>query len=144
MNLGYCCINLSLREQGITANRSMIKRTWQEQGLDAPAVVGRLAASLQLVPEGSRLTAEELRQELSHCRLLARPSLWWRRDPRCLQAAGCPGPWRVRGPLLATRLTTWRPNSSGLAPRRRRRGDQRIATGEAVLARLPVPAVAAA
>lgn len=39
--------------------------TWQEQGLDAPAVVGRLAASLQLVPEGSRLTAEELRQELS-------------------------------------------------------------------------------
>jgi len=33
MNLGYCCINLSLREQGITVNRSMIKRTWQEHGL---------------------------------------------------------------------------------------------------------------
>jgi UV DNA damage endonuclease len=33
MNLGYCCINLSLREQGITVNRSMIKRTWQAHGL---------------------------------------------------------------------------------------------------------------
>lgn len=33
MNLGYCCINLSLREQGVTVNRSMIKRTWQEHGL---------------------------------------------------------------------------------------------------------------
>lgn len=33
MRLGYCCINLSLRDEGITANRGMIKRTWQEQGL---------------------------------------------------------------------------------------------------------------
>eukprot|EP00959_Pyramimonas_sp_CCMP1952_P036238 758175-Pyramimonas_sp.AAC.1 len=85
----------------------------------------------------------ELREELRHRRLLARPSLRWGRDPRCLQAAGGPGPWRVCGPLLATSLPTWRPNPFGLAPRRRWRGDQRIATGKAVLSRLPVPAVAA-
>lgn len=33
MRLGYCCINLSLRDKGITANRGMIKKTWQEQGM---------------------------------------------------------------------------------------------------------------
>jgi UV DNA damage endonuclease len=33
MRLGYCCINLSLKEKGITANRGMIKKTWQEQGI---------------------------------------------------------------------------------------------------------------
>ncbi len=32
--LGYCCINMGLREQGITTNRNMIKRTWQARGLD--------------------------------------------------------------------------------------------------------------
>lgn len=41
----------------------------QEQGMDAPSAVGLLAASLQLVPEGSRLTPEELLQELSLTRL---------------------------------------------------------------------------
>jgi hypothetical protein len=33
--------------------------------LDAPAVVGELAASLALVPVGARLSVEELRQELT-------------------------------------------------------------------------------
>jgi UV DNA damage endonuclease len=33
MRLGYCCINLSLKDQGITINRGMVKKTWLEQGL---------------------------------------------------------------------------------------------------------------
>ena len=33
MRLGYCCINLSLQPQGVTANRGMIKRTFQEKGI---------------------------------------------------------------------------------------------------------------
>lgn len=32
-NLGYACINMTLRKQGITTNRSMIKRTFQAKGL---------------------------------------------------------------------------------------------------------------
>ena len=31
--LGYCCINLTLWEQGITTNRGMVKRTFLEKGL---------------------------------------------------------------------------------------------------------------
>jgi UV DNA damage endonuclease len=31
--LGYCCINLTLGEQGITTNRGMVKRTFLERGL---------------------------------------------------------------------------------------------------------------
>lgn len=31
--LGYCCINLTLGEQGITANRGMVKKTFLERGL---------------------------------------------------------------------------------------------------------------
>mgnify|MGYP006282523243 CR=1 FL=1 len=37
----------------------------RQRGLDAAAVVGMLAASLDLVPEGTRLSAEELRQHLT-------------------------------------------------------------------------------
>ncbi len=33
MRLGYCCINLSLKDQGITTNRGMIKKTFDEKGL---------------------------------------------------------------------------------------------------------------
>lgn len=33
-NLGYCCINLSLRPSGIFTNRGMIKRTFKEKGLE--------------------------------------------------------------------------------------------------------------
>jgi UV DNA damage endonuclease len=40
MRLGYCCINLSLQPQGVTANRGMIKRTFQEKGI---AYCGQLA-----------------------------------------------------------------------------------------------------
>jgi UV DNA damage endonuclease len=40
MRLGYCCINLSLRDQGITINRGMIKKTWQQYGI---AKAGELA-----------------------------------------------------------------------------------------------------
>ncbi len=36
---------------------------WRQQGLDGPAVIGELAASLGLVPPGSRLSAAELLQE---------------------------------------------------------------------------------
>ncbi len=32
IRLGYCCINLSLADQKITANRGMIKKTFQENG----------------------------------------------------------------------------------------------------------------
>jgi len=32
MRLGYCCINLSLKDQGITINRGMVKKTWLAQG----------------------------------------------------------------------------------------------------------------
>ena len=38
---------------------------YRQRGLDAAAVVGELAASLALVPSGTRLTATELVQELS-------------------------------------------------------------------------------
>lgn len=33
MNLGYCCINLTLKPDGISTNRGMIKRTFDEKGL---------------------------------------------------------------------------------------------------------------
>jgi len=33
VRLGYCCINLSLKDEGITTNRGMIKKTWQEKGI---------------------------------------------------------------------------------------------------------------
>ncbi|MEN9496697.1 MAG: hypothetical protein RLZZ137_1737, partial [Cyanobacteriota bacterium] len=39
------------------------------QGLDQAAVIGRLAASLALVPAGSCLTAAELQQQLTLPRL---------------------------------------------------------------------------
>lgn len=39
MRLGYCCINLSLRDKGITINRGMIKKTWQEQGIARAALL---------------------------------------------------------------------------------------------------------
>lgn len=34
VRLGYCCINLSLADQKISANRGMIKRTFQDRGPD--------------------------------------------------------------------------------------------------------------
>ena len=40
IRLGYCCINLSLADQKITANRGMIKRTFTARG---PAYCGELA-----------------------------------------------------------------------------------------------------
>lgn len=33
-NLGYCCINLTLKPQGISTNRGMIKKTFQSRGLE--------------------------------------------------------------------------------------------------------------
>jgi UV DNA damage endonuclease len=33
-NLGYCCLCLSLEKQGITTNRGMIKKTFDEKGLE--------------------------------------------------------------------------------------------------------------
>ena len=33
VRLGYCCINLSLADQKITANRGMIRKTFQEKGV---------------------------------------------------------------------------------------------------------------
>lgn len=43
----------------------------RQEGLDAAAVIGRMAASLDLVPPGSRLSAQELLQELDLPRLEA-------------------------------------------------------------------------
>lgn len=34
MRLGYCCINLSLKDQGISTNRGMIRKTFDERGLE--------------------------------------------------------------------------------------------------------------
>lgn len=45
---------------------------YRAQGLDAPAVVGEMAASLELVPPGSRLSAAELLQTLKPGALQAR------------------------------------------------------------------------
>lgn len=33
MRLGYCCINLSLKDQGISTNRGMIRKTFDTEGL---------------------------------------------------------------------------------------------------------------
>lgn len=33
MRLGYCCINLSLKDQGISTNRGMIRKTFDAEGL---------------------------------------------------------------------------------------------------------------
>lgn len=37
MNLGYCCINLELGDQGVSTNRGMIKRTFESKGIDYAA-----------------------------------------------------------------------------------------------------------
>lgn len=34
MRLGYCCINLSLKDQGVSTNRGMIRKTFDEKGLE--------------------------------------------------------------------------------------------------------------
>jgi UV DNA damage endonuclease len=34
MNLGYACINMTLGEQGISTNRSMIKKTFMQKGIE--------------------------------------------------------------------------------------------------------------
>jgi UV DNA damage endonuclease len=34
MRLGYCCINLSLKDQGISTNRGMIRKTFDSAGLE--------------------------------------------------------------------------------------------------------------
>ncbi len=34
MRLGYCCINLSLKDQGVSTNRGMIRKTFDERGLE--------------------------------------------------------------------------------------------------------------
>jgi glutamyl-tRNA synthetase len=39
-------------------------QAWREQGLDPAAAIGRLASSLDLVPQGSRLSARELLESL--------------------------------------------------------------------------------
>ncbi len=40
--LGYACINTELQKQKITTNRSMIKRTFQERGVEYAAEIGML------------------------------------------------------------------------------------------------------
>lgn len=40
VNFGYCCINMTLKERGITTNRGMVRRTFDEKGL---GYVGELA-----------------------------------------------------------------------------------------------------
>ena len=34
MNIGYCCINMTLKPQGITTNRGMIKKTFKAKGIE--------------------------------------------------------------------------------------------------------------
>jgi UV DNA damage endonuclease len=40
MNLGYACINMTLRKKNITTNRSMIKRTFQQKGIEYASELG--------------------------------------------------------------------------------------------------------
>lgn len=40
VRLGYCCINLSLADKKVTANRGMVKKTFEQKG---PAYAGELA-----------------------------------------------------------------------------------------------------
>ena len=42
MNLGYACINMTLSEQKpkITTNRSMVKKTFQQKGLEYAGELG--------------------------------------------------------------------------------------------------------
>lgn len=42
MNLGYCCINLTLKPQGITTNRGMIKKTFKSRGLEYVGEISEL------------------------------------------------------------------------------------------------------
>jgi UV DNA damage endonuclease len=39
-NLGYACINMTLGKKGITTNRSMIKRTFKEKGINHASELG--------------------------------------------------------------------------------------------------------
>jgi UV DNA damage endonuclease len=39
-NLGYACINMTLGKKGITTNRSMIKRTFKEKGINYASELG--------------------------------------------------------------------------------------------------------
>ena len=61
MNIGYACINLTLDERGVTTNRSMIKRTWEERGIQYASrlalqnVVGLLAILDWNVAHGIRV-----------------------------------------------------------------------------------------
>ena len=47
MNLGYACINMTLSGQKpkVTTNRSMIKKTFKEKGLDYAGELGMLNAA---------------------------------------------------------------------------------------------------
>lgn len=51
MRLGYCCINLSLKDQGVTTNRGMVKKTFLEKGTDyvASLVINNLADLLTIL-----------------------------------------------------------------------------------------------
>ena len=40
MSLGYACINLTLGEKGISTSRTMIKRTFQEKGIQYASQIG--------------------------------------------------------------------------------------------------------
>lgn len=61
MNIGYACINLTLNERGVTTNRGMIKRTWEERGIQYASqlalrnVVGLLAILDWNVAHGIRV-----------------------------------------------------------------------------------------
>jgi glutamyl-tRNA synthetase len=70
----YWHLPLWLDEQGQRLSKrdgGLGLETMAEQGLDAAAVVGLMAASVQLVPPGSRLSGAELLQECSLDRLQA-------------------------------------------------------------------------
>jgi glutamyl-tRNA synthetase len=91
---------------------------FRSRGLDAAAVVGELAASLGLVPDGTRLSAGELLESLDRSTLerclratdVGRPASW--ADPeRTAAAPPSPGP----GPDRAGRMST--PEQGEIPPR---------------------------
>ena len=71
-DMGYCCINLTLQKQGITTNRSLIKKTFLKKGLD---YVSELA--LQNVIDLKKITEWNISNGLGLFRMSSSIFPWW-------------------------------------------------------------------
>ena len=68
----------------------------RQRGLDAAGVVGELAASVALVPAGTRLSAQELLEELTRERWQRRPQQAGPQDLRKTSGSGAVGPTTLK------------------------------------------------